>query len=185
MYTNNNAINGRMAKVLLGVLAVALFSLMNVTQTQAQIVSPVPSPTVSYSFNVPVSKAVPNPCTGGVALITGTMNFSIKTTSDSSGFSYTVTSNSSGRGEDALADGSLLLDGTQRPKYLYTSAFNSDASFNSTPSSSMQDLVIGDYLTREYGNYSDSFTLRTSFELNFVNGVPSAPILRSIDTRCN
>src|SRR3712207_5022973 len=111
MNSRKNTLNGRLAKMTLGVLAVVLLGLASPEQSQAQLLDT----TTNFTFNdVPIAKAVPNPCTDGVVLVTGEMDIAIKTTAGSAGYSIDTTFNSTGKGEDALADGTLILDGTQK-----------------------------------------------------------------------
>jgi hypothetical protein len=136
---------------------------------------------LNYSFKLPVAKVVPNPCATGFALVTGNLTISISTTdAGSSGFGIAATYGSSGQGQDALANGTVLLNGTAN--YVYSSQVDSDASFPLRPATFIQDLGIVDQLVRTDG--SDSFLLSTVFEISFTNGVPSAPTLQELNVRC-
>jgi hypothetical protein len=189
MKTRNGNTQAVMIKVL-GVLAVALFALMIPQQAQAQlpsIATPVVAPTpvaVNYSFDLPVAKVVPNPCTNGSILVTGSMNVKIATTEGGSGFGFTLALNSSGKGEDAKPDSTLLFDGTQKPKYVYSSTTSGDADFPRRPADFSLELPISDGLFREFSDNSDAVVMETKLQLNFVNGVPSAPVIKGFNLRC-
>lgn len=80
-----------------------------------------------------MKKVVPNPCTTGFELITGTLDFTITTTKALTGFGIGVAIASAGIGEDALATGGLILNGTQTPHYTYAYSTGLDASFPEIP----------------------------------------------------
>ena len=187
--TTQNTINGKLMNLMLGMIAIAVFGIVSAQPAQAQLglpSLPTPPPTnLSYSFSVPVAKVVPNPCTNGFVLVSGNAGFTIQSTdSGSSGFSLKIDSNTSGKGEDALSDGTLVLLSGKTP-YDYSSTTTSDATFPRKPGTVLQTLTVGEYLVRSVeGTTSDAFIMKTVFEINYVNGVPALPILRSIDTRC-
>ena len=182
MNTRTNNTNALMVKVL-GALAVGLFALASPQRTQAQLPPPPPI-TLNYSFNVPVVKVVPNPCTTGLILVSGNMGVNVATTQTSTGFSFTLGLNSNGKGEDAMADGTLLLDGTQKSKYLYSSTISGDAQFQRKPADFSLEMPITDALFREFGDNSDAVVLQTNLQLNFLNGIPSAPVIKGFNVRC-
>jgi hypothetical protein len=189
MNFRKNAANRRSVRLALGVLAVVLLRFVSSGQTIAQVITNQPSPDVinGYSFSIPVAKAVPNPCTGGFVLASGTANVSITTTQTSTGaFTIGFNFSSSGKGEDALADGSLITNGTQQPKYNYNSVVKAEAGFPAMPSYFMLTVPIKDYLQRELVTdpKADALTLKTGLELTFNNGVPSVPIVRSLNVSC-
>jgi len=143
------------------------------------------SSALNYSFDVPVVKLVPNPCTSGFALVSGSMNVSI-TTSASSSFALKATFNSSGRADDARVDGSVISDGTQKPAYTYTSSVSADATFpNGKPAYFMQTLNVTDYLVRSTTtDTGDSFLVNAVVKLTFNNGIPELPVVQRIDVAC-
>ena len=145
----------------------------------------VPAVTLNYSYDIPVVKLVPNPCTNGFALVSGSMNVSI-TTSASSSFALKATFNSSGRADDAKADGAVISDGTQKPAYIYTSSVSADANFpNGRPAYFMQTLNITDYFVRATEtDTGDSFLVNAVFKLTFNNGIPELPALQRLEVAC-
>ena len=184
MNTHKNTINGKLMNLMFGIVAVVMIGLASAQQAQAQL-PPVPPVTLNYSFSVPVAKVVPNPCTNGFTLISGNAGFTIQTTQDSTSFKLKIDSTSSGKGEDALATGALILNGTQKAQYDYASTTFSEATFPTKPTTVLQTLTIGEYLVRSVDSgTNDSFIMRTVFEINYINGVPTLPILQSIDARC-
>lgn len=183
MNSKKNAANGRLLKLVFGVLAVVLFGSVSAERALAQtdIIQ-------TNGFSAPVAKVVPNPCTGGAVLITGSQNVSITTTQSSTGgFNIKINFSSSGTGQDALADGTLITDGTQQPKYNYSSAVNVEVNFPTMPSYFMITVPIRDYLQRELvtNPNADALTLKTGVEITFSNGVPTVPIVRSLNVSCN
>ena len=185
MNARKNAIISGLMKTTFAVLAAALLAAANAETARAQSLTPPPPPppTLSYSFNVPVVKAVPNPCFGGFELVTGNQGITITTTQGASGFSIGLSVNSSGRGEDALADGTLILDGTQHGQYLYSSTSDTKIDFPTLPGTADVEIPITDYLSRAYGP-AETFAMQTVLSISFVNGVPSAPVLKGIAVGC-
>ena len=187
MNSKKNAVWGMITRTTLSVIAVALFCVANSQQAQAQLVPPPPAPlppvTLNYSFSVPMAKVVPNPCTSGFTLVTGSTNFTIQSTDSTTGFNLKIDSNSSGKGEDASADGTLITNGTQKPQYDYSSTTTSEGIFPVKPTDVLQTLTVGEYLVRPVDS-ADSFIMKTVFEITYANGVPAVPVLRSIDARC-
>ena len=136
---------------------------------------------LNYSFKLPVAKVVPNPCTTGFELVTGDLTIGISTTdAGASGFGISANYDSSGTGQDALATGAVLLNGTAN--YAYSSQVDSQATFPTKPATFIQTLSILDQLVRADG--SESFLLSTVFEISFANGVPSAPTLQELNVSC-
>jgi hypothetical protein len=153
----------------------------------AQLVTLETPPLVTkYAFRVPIKKVVVNPCTAGFELITGNLDFSITTTKSlTSGFGIGTQVASAGIGEDALASGLLILNGTQKPHYTYAYSTGFDASFPETPLDFAATTAVTDYLVR--GSTvpgSDSFILNTVFELVFTSGVPTAPVVKELNVVC-
>lgn len=147
-----------------------------------------PAPiTLNYSFTVPLAKAVPNPCTGGFVLMTGNLNVAITTVQGGADVYFKISGdfNSSGTGQDALATGALILNGTQKPNYIYVSeaAFESGFPYE-RPETFVADLSLRDYLMRVGGTTTDAFMMRTVLTLPFANGVPATPILQEIGVSC-
>jgi hypothetical protein len=152
------------------------------TPARAQL----PPVVINYSFSVPIAKVAPNPCTAGkFVLITGTQFVSVKTTSGTP-FKLEITLTSEGTGQDALANGTIISNGTQGPTYRYTSSAIADASFlGGTPTLFKTSFPIVDYLIRETSTTADdSFTLTADLTLVVTNGIPTAPVLNGIDASC-
>lgn len=179
MNTRTNNTNAVAVKVL-GALALALFVLAGPRQAQAQL----PPINLNYNFDVPVLKVVPNPCTTGFVLVTGNMNVKVTTTESSSGFGFTLGLNASGKGQDALQNGALVLDGTAKSNYLYTSSLNGDATFQRKPAFFSLETPITDGLFREFNDTSDAIVMETQLALTFTNGVPGVPVIKGFNVRC-
>jgi hypothetical protein len=179
MNSKTYSANGLIGKLTLGVLAAVLLGSLNSGRAMAQTIN-------TNTVSLPVAKVVPNPCTGGFVLITGNESVQITTTQDSTGFDVKLSFTSSGKGEDALADGTLLTDGTQKPKYNYSGVLNAEVAFASVPSSLTLTVPIGDYLQRELvtNPKADDFMLKTVLDLSFNNGVPGVPTLRGLNVKC-
>jgi hypothetical protein len=159
-----------------------------VTLDTNNISVPPPSPTVtttnlSYSFNVPVAKAVVNPCSSTFVLINGNTHLAIAT-STGSAFTALVDYASTGGGMDALASGALISDGTQKPDYAYSGQVSSEAGSSTTPGSFTTSIPIVDYLERSSGDRTDAFLMSSLFEIAFTNGVPGVPVLTEINVAC-
>jgi hypothetical protein len=149
---------------------------------EAQVLPPV---TTNFSFNLPLTKLAPNPCSGGFVLLNGNAVVQISTVK-SSDFKLTVKFNTDGRGEDALANGTIISDGTQKPMYLYSSTTDGDAYFpDGTPTLYSVSVPIMEQLRRDGGGTGDSFLLSTTVQLNFTNGVPTAPVLTGLSVSCS
>src|SRR5438045_8424563 len=115
---------------------------------EAQLVAPGPI-TLNYAVSVPIAKVIPNSCTGGYVLIKGTVKLRITTVQGGQvPFTVSVAYTSSGTGQDVLADGTPVFDGSQKPNYAYSSQVMTDAGFPSTPQDFMQDPAVRDYLVR-------------------------------------
>jgi hypothetical protein len=170
----------RLAKGTFAALPIALLAVALPETAQAQLT--LPPTTLNYSFSVPIAKVIPNPCSTGFVFVNGKLSFGIATTdAGSNGFGISATYHSSGQGQDALPDGTLLLNGSSN--YLYSADFDSDATFPSKPASFVEDLTITDYLERSL-DPDDTFLMNTVFEIAFTNGVPSAPVIQQIDVVC-
>src|SRR3989442_15859588 len=97
--------NGCRARFLRITLAVLTVTFAVAPYADAQLISPV---TLNYAVSVPIAKVVPNTCTGGYVLVTGTTNLAITTIlAGQVPFAVTVKYTSSGTGQDVLADGTL------------------------------------------------------------------------------
>ncbi|PYR92018.1 MAG: hypothetical protein DMF84_14660 [Acidobacteria bacterium] len=164
-------------------LVVLIATLSVAHHAQAQLVAPI---TLNYAASVPIAKVVPNSCTGGYVLVKGTMKLSITTVQGGQvPFTVAVAYTSSGTGQDALADGTLVVDGSQKANYAYSSQMLTDASFPSTPQDFMQDPAVRDFLVRSTGDGSDQLLLDTAIDLTFTNGVPSAAVLQGLSVACS
>jgi hypothetical protein len=128
---------------------------------------------------------VPNPCTGGFELLNGSTAVAIVTSESSTGFTLSAALSSSGSGSDALPDGSVILNGTQKPNYLYGSDVSADAGFPAKPANFAATVALTDFLVRDSTtDTGDSFLLDTVLQLNFTNGVPSVPTIQALNVRC-
>jgi hypothetical protein len=172
---------------------VAVLALAGATTAHAQIVGTTvptaltPPITTTYAFKVPIAKVVPNPCTtsGTFELVSGQLEFTIRTTdSGANGYAIAVDVKSSGIGQDALATGSLLVDGTRKPDYSYLYSSGFDASFLKRPADFGGTLSVLDVLSRSGVYENDWFMLRTQYEVNFTNGVPTVPVVRELTVSC-
>ena len=172
---------------LLAPMALLLAGFVCTEPMQAQLPGlplPVLVPT-TYVFRVPIKKVVPNPCTTGFELITGTLDFTIATTNSvTTGFGAVVDIASAGIGQDALATGVLILNGTQKPHYTYAYSTGFDAKFPAIPLDFAATTAVTDYLVRGPAYPNESFMLNTLFELVFTNGVPSVPVIRELTVAC-
>jgi hypothetical protein len=175
--------NKRCWRRLLRIIFVALIATLSVAPyAQAQLVTPI---TLKYTFSVPIAKVIPNSCTGGFVLVKGTLNLSITTVQGGQvPFTVAVAYTSSGTGQDVLADGTLVVDGSQKANYAYSSQMLTDAGFPSTPQDFMQDPAVRDYLVRSTGDGSDELLVDTAIDLTFTNGVPSVPVLQGLSVAC-
>ena len=182
MNTRTNNTNAVAVKVL-GALALAIFALASPRQAQAQLPA-LPPVNINYTFDVPVVKVVPNPCTNGYVLVTGKMNVKVTTTESSSGFGFTVGLDGSGKGQDVLKDGALVLDGTAKSNYLYSSALDGDATFPKKPAFFSIETPMTEGMFREFNDTSDAFVMETNVALTFTNGVPGVPVINGINVRC-
>jgi len=167
---------------LLGI-SFAVGALTIAQHAHAQLLSPV---TLNYAFSVPIAKVIPNSCTGRFVLVKGTVTLSVTTVQGGQvPFAVGVTYTSSGSGQDVLADGTLVLDGTQKANYVYSSQTVTDAGFPATPQDFMQDPAVRDYLVRSDGDQSDELLVDTAIDLTFTDGVPSAPVLQGLSVACS
>jgi|SRR6185295_14527768 len=139
---------------------------------------------INYSFNVPVAKVVPNPCTGGFTLVNGTTTLAISALQQTA-FQLKTTLTSTGRGSDVTSTGLPLIFGAG-PDYEYSSDGNLTATFpDGIPSYFEATLPVSDFLVRDSATLTgDSYMMRTVLRLTFTNGIPSAPALESISVAC-
>ena len=178
--TRNTA---RAARILRTSFVVLIATLSAARHAQAQLLAPI---TLKYAFSVPIAKVIPNSCTGGFVLVKGTLNLSITTVQGGQvPFTVAVAYTSSGTGQDVLADGTLVVDGSQKADYAYSSQVVTDAGFPSTPQDFMQDPAVRDYLVRSTGDESDELLVDTAVDLTFTNGVPSVPVLQGLSVACS
>ncbi len=166
-----------------GLLAAMVIAVMGATARDA--FAQLPPTVVNYSFTVPIVKTIPNPCTGGFVLVNGTMTVAITTTA-ASDFTLRLNLTSSGLGNDAHADGTLVTDGTQKPSYLYAGDAFTQTNFpGGTPGYFKQTLNMVDYLKRNsLTPTGDAFLTSANFSVIFANGVPAAPVLQGIAATC-
>jgi hypothetical protein len=149
------------------------------TDAQAQVTT-----VINYSFNVPIAKVVPNPCTGGFTLVNGTLTLAISAVQQTA-FQLTTALTSSGTGKDVTAAGLPLIFGAG-PDYQYSSDGSLIATFpDGIPTYFEGTLPMADFLVRNSPTLAgDSYMLRTVLRLKFNNGIPSAPLLESINVAC-
>jgi len=150
----------------------------------AQLLPPiVPTINLRYTFSVPVVKPVVNPCSTTFVLINGRTDLTIDTSAGTD-FKMFVDYASTGGGMDALADGTLISDGTQKAGYVYSGDVKSEAGFPQKPLTFIASIPIVDYLERSSGGTADAFLMSSLFEITFTNGVPGVPVLKAIDVAC-
>src|SRR6266550_3243878 len=139
----------------------------------------VPTINLRYTFSVPVVKPVVNPCSTTIVLINGRTDLTIDTSAGTD-FKMFVDYASTGGGMDALADGTLISDGTQKAGYVYSGDVKSEAGFPQKPLTFIASIPIVDYLERSSGGTADAFLMSSLFEITFTNGVPGVPVLKAI-----
>lgn len=144
---------------------------------------PLPPATVNYSFDIPLARVTPNPCTGGFTLISGTLHLAVATTA---GTAYQIVAQlaSSGNGMDVSPDGTPVVGAP--PPYLYGSDANVSTTFpDGVPEYVEQTMPINDFLVRDsLADTNDSYTMTTSLRLIFDNGLPTVPTLDSVSVAC-
>lgn len=141
--------------------------------------------TANYSFQLPIAKVVPNPCTGGFTLLNGTASLAVTTIRQlTAPFQIKVGLQSAGRGTDALATGITLLG---KPDYVYASSVSLTGTFpEGVPMTFEHTLTAVDFLVRDTPELSgDSYEMRTVVRLKFSNGLPAVPTLVSIGVVCD
>jgi hypothetical protein len=139
---------------------------------------------VNYSFNVPIAKVVPNPCTLGFTLVNGTMTLAISAVQQTV-FQLTTSLTSSGSGKDVTAAGLPLIFGA-KPDYDYASDVSLISTFpDGIPDYFEATLPVADFLVRDSPTLTgDSYMMKTVLRLKFNNGIPIAPALESISVAC-
>lgn len=140
----------------------------------------VPAVTTNFQFDMPFALTVAHPCRAGFVLIKGTTAVTL-TTTKATDFKVALTASASGSGEDATSTGALLATGLA--PYDYASNARIRARFpNGTPLIFGHSLTVIGELIR---SGEDAFTIVTTFDLDYANGIPAAPKLKSIDVSCN
>jgi len=163
-------------------IAVATMILVGLTGSPLSAQTAVP---INYAFDLPLAKVTSNPCTGGFTLVQGTAHLAIAASKSTSGFQLSVTLSGSGNGIDVSADGTPIVVGAQ-PQYLYASRFGATTTFpEGVPQYFERTLIANDYLMRDSLTVTnDSYMLNSTFRLVFSNGLPSLPVLESVDVVC-
>ena len=140
--------------------------------------------TINYTFDIPVAKVTPNPCTGGFTLVSGTAHLAIAATTSTSGFRLGVKLASTGSGIDASSTGTPLVSGLAQ--YLYDTEVGATTTFPyGVPEYFERTLTANDFLERDSPiETNDSYTMNTTLRLIFSNGLPSVPVLDSISVQC-
>jgi len=166
-------------KILMIASAVLAVTTAAPTDAQAQVTT-----MINYSFNLPIAKVVPNPCTGGFTLVKGRTTLAI-TALQQTAFQLKTSLTSSGSGQDVTAGGLPLIFGA-RPDYQYSSDGSLVATFpDGIPTYFEHTLPVADFLVRDaFTLTGDSYMMRTVLRLKFNNGIPSAPVLQSISVAC-
>ena len=140
----------------------------------------VPTISTNFRFDVPMSLVVAHPCYAGFVLINGTTTLQL-TTLKGSDFRVQLTATATGTGEDATAAGVKLVNGSL--PYAYGSETELLAKFpDGTPAMFGHSLTLVGELMR---SDEDVFTITTTFDLGYTNGVPTTPQLKNIDISCN
>jgi hypothetical protein len=144
----------------------------------------VPATSLSYSFSIPVVKAVPNPCTGRFALVDGTLTVAVETAA-ATDFRLKAKIASTGQAFDAASDGSIIY-GTQRLPFDYSSSVATDTHFpDGKPSYFMQTINVRDFLIRQDDlQPDDSFKINAVLKLTFNDGVPGTPSVQRLEVSC-
>jgi len=140
---------------------------------------------VYYSFNIPIAKVVPNPCTtNGFTLVSGTMSVAI-TALQQTAFQLSASVTSTGSGKDVTVDGLPLIVGAG-PDYAYSSDAGALSTFpGGVPTYFEHTLRVTDWFVRSSPVLTgDSYVVRTYFRFKYNNGVPSAPVIETISVAC-
>ena len=140
--------------------------------------------TVNYTFDIPVAKVTPNPCTGGFTLASGTAHLAIAATTSTSGFQLGVKLASTGSGIDTSSTGTPLVSGLAQ--YMYDTGVAATTTFpDGVPEYFERTLTANDFLERNSPiETNDSYTMNTTVRLIFSNGLMSVPVLDSISVQC-
>ena len=155
-------------------------------QTVPVPVQTVPVPvTINYTFDLPLAKVTPNPCTNGFTLVSGTAHLALAATTSSTGFQLAVQLGSTGNGIDVSPNGTPLVLGAL-PQYLYDSELNATTTFpEGVPEYYERTLTANDFLIRDsLFETNDSYVMNTTFRMVFSNGLPSVPVLESVEVAC-
>src|SRR5437870_7124723 len=110
-------------RILICAAAVCAVAAAAPTDAQAQVTTQ-----IDYTFNLPLAKVLPNPCTGGFTLVTGSLTASISAIQNTA-FQLKTILTSSGSGKDVTATGLPLLVGAL-PDYAYSSDASLIATFD-------------------------------------------------------
>ena len=140
--------------------------------------------TVNYTFDIPVAKITPNPCTGGFTLVSGTAHLAIGATTSTTGFQLRVKLGSVGNGIDVSSSGTPVVTGLAQ--YLYGSDVGATTTFpDGVPEYFERTVTVNDFLIRDSPiETNDSYTMNTTLRLIFSNGLPSVPVIDSVSVEC-
>ena len=140
--------------------------------------------TINYTFDIPVAKVTPNPCTGGFTLVSGTAHLAMAAMTSTSGFQLGVKLASNGSGIDVSSTGTPLVSGLAQ--YLYDTGVGATTTFpDGVPNYFERTLTANDFLERDSPiETNDSYTMNTTLRLIFSNGLPSVPVLDSLSVQC-
>ena len=163
----------RNLNVLLAAVAAVLFS---GATASAQLLPAV-------EFTVPYVFAVSHPCQTGFVLINGSTKLRL-TAQTGSKFTMEISATGTGTGEDAGADGLPLATGAL--PYTYSSAVKATSEFlGGTPAYFGRTLTLEGEMLRDAGNdLVDVFGFTVVVDLEFNNGIPTLPVLKSLDVSC-
>jgi hypothetical protein len=152
----------------------------------ATLVLTAPPPVeANYRFTVPFSLTVAHPCQPALVFMKGSTTLNL-TAVTGSGFKMSIKVTATGTGQEAGANGLPLANGSV--PYDYRSEVLSTTEFpDGTPAYFGHTLTVAGEMTRPAADDPDIievFTVKLIFDVEYKNGVPSAPTLKTIDVSC-
>jgi hypothetical protein len=162
--------------------------LFGASGASAQITVPaLPAPPVetSFQFSVPFALTVSHPCQPGLVLINGSSTLDL-TLVKSTDFKLTVRVTGTGTGQEAGSNGLPLANGSL--PYTYESVLLATTTFpNGTPAYFGHALSAVGELTRPVADDPEMlevFTVTVVLDVEYNNGIPTTPVLQTIDVSC-
>jgi hypothetical protein len=139
----------------------------------------------NYHFTVPFSLTLAHPCQPALVFITGSTTVNLTAVTGSS-FKMSIKMTATGTGQEAGANGLPLANGSL--PYDYTSEVLSTTEFpDGTPAYFGHTLTVAGEMARPAADDPDIlevFTVKLIFDVEYKNGVPGAPTLKTIDVSC-